>query len=58
MNEKILSDKIQIPQRWKVYFSALLNIEKLLECEDQHLDLQSIDTKVYPNIPRTFKLTV
>jgi hypothetical protein len=50
MKEKILPDKIQVPQRWKVYFSPLLNNEKLLECEDQHLDLQGNDIKVDPNM--------
>jgi hypothetical protein len=45
VNRKILSDKIQALQRWKEYFSALLNNKELLECKDQHLDLQRINTK-------------
>jgi hypothetical protein len=45
VNTKILSDKIQVLRRWKEYFLVLLNIKELLECENQHLDLQGIDIK-------------
>jgi hypothetical protein len=30
------------------YFLAILNKEELLECKDQYLDLQGIDTKEDP----------
>jgi hypothetical protein len=45
---KILSDKTEVLQCWKGYFSALLNDKESLECEGQHLDLQGIDTKENP----------
>jgi hypothetical protein len=48
VNGKTLPDKIQVLQRRKEYFSALLiNNEELL-CEGQQLDLQAIDTKEPP----------
>jgi hypothetical protein len=45
VNRNILSDKIQVLQRWKEYFLALLNNEELLESEYQHLDLRGNDIK-------------
>jgi hypothetical protein len=45
VNGKILSDKIQVLQRWKEYFSALLNDEELLYCEDQHLICKELTKK-------------
>jgi hypothetical protein len=41
---------------WKDYFSSALNNDELSECENQHLDLQGIDTK--EDCPYMLKLTI